>query len=89
VRKRTRSYPRPVVDAGGAGVVYVDATLVTAHSEKQQAAPTFKRGFGFHPVWAFADHGPAGTGELAVRAAQEGHRRVERRPTTPRWSAPP
>jgi hypothetical protein len=24
-----------------------DATLITAHSEKQQAAPTFKRGFGF------------------------------------------
>jgi hypothetical protein len=28
----------------------VDATLVTAHSEKERAAPTFKRGFGFHPV---------------------------------------
>src|SRR5215213_1211073 len=42
-------------------------TLVTAHSEKERAAPTFKRGFGFHPLWAFVDHGPAGTGEpLAV-----------------------
>jgi hypothetical protein len=41
----------------------VDATLVTAHSEKQGAAPTFKRGFGHHPLWAFVDHGPAGTGE--------------------------
>jgi len=40
---------------------------VTAHSEKQNAAPTFKRGFGFHPLWAFADHGQDGTGEtLAV-----------------------
>ena len=28
----------------------VDATLVTAHSEKEQAAATFKRGFGFHPI---------------------------------------
>jgi hypothetical protein len=28
-------------------VIDVDATLVTAHSEKESAAPTFKRGFGF------------------------------------------
>ena len=34
-------------------IVDLDATLVTAHSEKEQAAPTFKRGFGFHPLcWA-------------------------------------
>ena len=48
-------------------VIDVDATLVTAHSEKEQARPTFKRGFGHHPLWAFVDHGPDGTGEpLAV-----------------------
>jgi hypothetical protein len=51
------------VDAGTPLVIDVDATLVTAHSEKEQAAPTFKKGFGFHPLWTFADHGPAGTGE--------------------------
>jgi hypothetical protein len=29
--------------------------------------PTFKRGFGFHPLWTFVDHGPDGSGEpLAV-----------------------
>jgi hypothetical protein len=44
-------------------VIDVDATLVTAHSEKESAAPTFKRGFGFHPLWAFLDHGAEGTGE--------------------------
>jgi len=33
------------------------------HSEKEQAAPTYKKGFGFHPLWSFVDHGPAGTGE--------------------------
>jgi len=44
-------------------VIDVDATLVTAHSDKQNARPTFKRGFGFHPLCAFVDHGPAGTGE--------------------------
>lgn len=48
-------------------IMDVDATLVTAHSDKQGAAPTFKRGFGFHPLWAFVDHGEDGTGEpLAV-----------------------
>ncbi|MFZ2482449.1 MAG: transposase, partial [Propioniciclava sp.] len=48
-------------------IIDLDAPLVTAHSEKQQAAPTFKRGFGFHPLLAFADHGTDGTGEaLAV-----------------------
>lgn len=30
-------------------VVDVNATLVTAHSDKQ-LAPTFERGFGFHPI---------------------------------------
>jgi hypothetical protein len=54
-------------DAAAPLVIDVDATLVTAHSEKEQAAPTCKRGFGFHPLWAFVDHGSEGTGEpLAV-----------------------
>lgn len=44
-------------------VVDIDATLITAHSEKELAAPTFKRGFGFHPLLTFVDHGAAGTGE--------------------------
>jgi hypothetical protein len=36
-------------------IVDVDATLITAHSEKQGAAGTFKRGFGFHPLLAYLD----------------------------------
>lgn len=44
-------------------VVDLDATLVTAHSDKELARPTFKKGYGFHPLCAFADHGPDGTGE--------------------------
>ena len=45
----------------------VDATLVTAHSDKENAKPTFKRGYGFHPLCVFVDHGQAGTGEpLAI-----------------------
>ena len=48
-------------------VIDVDATLVTSHSDKEQAKPTFKKGYGFHPLCAFVDHGPTGTGEpLAI-----------------------
>ena len=53
-------------DADRPLVVDVDATLVTAHSEKEHAAPTFKRGFGFHPVRREA---------LSIRAEVRDHRR--------------
>src|SRR3954463_2315273 len=33
----------------------LDATLIDAHSEKQGAAATYKRGFGFHPMLAYLD----------------------------------
>src|SRR5699024_7245250 len=41
----------------------LDATLVTAHSEREHARATFKNGFGF-PLLAFADHGPDGRGAM-------------------------
>jgi hypothetical protein len=71
----------PDHDASAASpvVIDVDATLVTAHSEKESAAPTFKRGFGFHPLWAFVDHGPDGTGEplaFLLRAGNAGSNTV-------------
>lgn len=49
--------------AGGQVIVDIDATLVTAHSDKEGAEPTFKRGFGFAPMCSFVDHGADGTGE--------------------------
>ncbi|MBA2559837.1 MAG: IS1380 family transposase [Propionibacteriales bacterium] len=49
--------------SGGQVIVDIDATLVTAHTEKENAEPTFKRGFGFAPMCAFVDHGEHGTGE--------------------------
>jgi hypothetical protein len=58
-----KSAPDHQASAATPLVIDVDATLVTAHSEKESAAPTFKRGFGFHPLWAFCDHGAEGTGE--------------------------
>ena len=34
----------------------IDASLVEIHSEnKEQGAPTYKGGFGFHPMFCFAD----------------------------------
>lgn len=59
--------PDHAIDAEHPLVVDIDATLVTAHSEKESTGPTYKRGFGFHPLCAFADHGADGTGEpLAI-----------------------
>jgi hypothetical protein len=55
--------------------VDIDATIVIAHSEKDQAAPTWKKSFGFHPLAVFADHGPAGSGEpltVLLRAGNAG-----------------
>jgi hypothetical protein len=44
-------------------VIDLDATLVTAHSEKQDATRTWKKGFGFHPLLGFVDHGGPSGGE--------------------------
>jgi hypothetical protein len=68
---------RHAVDHGATAaaplVIDVDATLVTAHSEKEAAAPTFKRGFGHHPLWAFVDHGGEGTGEPLAFLLRKGN----------------
>ena len=48
---------------GGMVTIDLDATIVISHSEKDQARPTWKKTFGFHPMTAFADHGPGGSGE--------------------------
>ena len=60
---------------GGLVTVDLDATIVIAHSEKEQAAPTWKKTFGFHPMTAWADHGPGGNGEplaIVLRAGNAG-----------------
>jgi hypothetical protein len=49
-------------DAGGEVIVDIDGVLVLAHSEKQDAAKTWKRPFGHHPLFAFVDHGREGSG---------------------------
>ncbi|MGH3282275.1 MAG: IS1380 family transposase [Trebonia sp.] len=66
-RARIRKHARSLIeDAGGfpwiavAGktldkwlVIDMDATLVTAHSDKENARPTWKMGYGFHPLAAW------------------------------------
>jgi hypothetical protein len=53
-------------------IIDLDATLINAHSEKEGATPNFKRGFGFHPMLAFVDHGDGGTGEPLVGMLRPG-----------------
>lgn len=54
-----RAKARTVAWAAGAApdeiVIDIDGTLVDAHSEKQDATPTYKRGFGFYPIVAYLD----------------------------------
>jgi Transposase DDE domain group 1 len=63
---------RAPIPATGPVVVDLDATLIGAHSEKEGATPNFKRGFGFHPLLAFIDHGAGGTGEPLVAMLRPG-----------------
>jgi hypothetical protein len=46
-----------------------DATLVDAHSEKESAAPTYKRGFGFSPLLCYLD----ATGEALAAILRPGN----------------
>lgn len=61
------------IDAEAPLVIDLDATLVTAHSDKERAAPTFKRGYGFHPLCAFVDHGQSGSGEPVAMLLRPGN----------------
>ncbi len=72
-RNRVWARRRPVAgQPGGQVTIDLDATLVTAHSEKERATPTFKRGFAFHSLFAFADHGEHGAGETLAGMLRTG-----------------
>ena len=43
-------------DLGSTIVLDVDATVVVTHSEKEHAAPTYKRTFGYHPIGVWCDN---------------------------------
>jgi hypothetical protein len=68
-RAKAREYAWKLIEATPAGfpwlaiagktltgwlVIDMDATLVTAHSDKEGAAPTWKKGYGFHPLGAWS-----------------------------------
>ena len=71
--KTARARARAMAWAAGADpgfyVIDIDATLVGAHSDKEQAAPTWKRGFGFHPLLAYLD----ATGEALAGVLRAGN----------------
>jgi hypothetical protein len=65
--------PAAVTDpASGPLCVDIDATLVTAHSDKESATGTYKGGFGFHPLLAYLDRGD-GTGEALAGVLRPGN----------------
>jgi hypothetical protein len=47
-----------------------DASLVNVHSDKEGAGPTYKRGFGYHPLMVFCDE----TSEALVAKLRPGGR---------------
>lgn len=59
--------------AGSGGIealaIDIDAHLVDCHSEKELAAPTFKHGYGYHPLLAFLDN----TGEFLAAVLRPGN----------------
>lgn len=68
-----RAKARAEVWAAGADpgfyVMDFDGTLIGSHSEKEGAAPTYKRGFGFHPLLVFLD----ATGEALAGSLRPGN----------------
>jgi hypothetical protein len=70
---RARAAARARAWAAGADpgwyVLDFDATLVHSHSEKEEAAPTFKKGFGFHPLLVYLD----ATGEALAGKLRPGN----------------
>lgn len=75
VRQRVRQIAGAAspVKVGGEITIDLGATIVLAHSDKQSAAPTWKRTYGFHPLLAFVDHGPDGTGEPVAALLRPGN----------------
>jgi hypothetical protein len=47
----------------------IDATLVSAHAEKERAAGNYKHGFGFHPIGCYLDE----TGEALAAILRPGN----------------
>ena len=55
-------------------VIDVDATLVTASSDKEGAAATWKKGYGFHPLGAWLAANPGHAAPSRRRRLEHIHR---------------
>lgn len=64
----------PDIDAAG-GYLHIDmdATITICHSDKQGAAPTWKRTFGFHPMHSFLDRPEISGGESLAGLLRPGN----------------
>src|SRR5207248_3170930 len=60
-------------DRAGELRIDFDATITIAHSEKQNAAATWKKTFGFHPLLAFLDRPEVAGGEALAGLLRPGN----------------
>ena len=60
-------------DLGAALMLDFDATITLAHSEKENAAATWKRTFGFHPLLCFLDRPDVAGGEALAGLLRAGN----------------
>jgi len=68
-RPQRRGEPQQEQERPEVTVIDVDATLTTAHSDKEQAAGNFKGGFGHHPLLCYLDE----TGEALAGILRPGN----------------
>jgi hypothetical protein len=77
--RSVRASARERAWAAGAGpdvedglVIDIDATITIAHSEKENAAKTWKKTFGFHPLLAYLDRPDVAGGEALAGILRPG-----------------
>ena len=98
-RARARAHAWTLIEATPAGlpwleiagktlagwiIIDMDATLVTALSDKDGAAPTWKKGYGFHPLAGLVPEHPRVPGHAAPRPATPA-----RTPSPTTWKCSP
>ncbi len=72
---RTRAWEAGAAPPGGGAELRIDfdATISIAHSEKQNAAATWKKTYGFHPLLAFLDRPEVAGGEALAGLLRAGN----------------
>lgn len=71
---RERAWAAGAAPKPGSGLCLdFDATITIAHSEKEDAAPTWKHTFGFHPLLCFLDRPEISGGEALAGILRKGN----------------